>query len=271
MPLISIIVPTKGRPETLFEALASASEQTLKDREIIVVSNGETEEERENSSAAAAFFGARYYALASGNVSAARNFGVDVSAGEWIAFLDDDDLWRRDKLAIQLKAAQGSGADVISCDCIEFYPDGSEKVRRHLLPQGWTHLRALCHQKWIALPSCLMIRREALLAIGGFDPSFRFCEDGDLLRRLAWGHSIHEVPLTLARYRRHPGAASEDRRSMERHDIKLYVKMIRDTPISLRSNLPSPISFASRWLLRKFMPRPLRHPRKALLKLRPAK
>src|SRR5258708_39467781 len=95
-PLVSIVVPTINRPKMLAEALASVRAQNFTDYEIIVVSNGENDEMCRQSREAAA--GCIYLELDHGNVSAARNAGIAQANGEWIAFLDDDDLWLPHKL-----------------------------------------------------------------------------------------------------------------------------------------------------------------------------
>src|SRR5262249_15400440 len=93
MPLISVVIPTYNRPEMLAEALASVRAQTLSDYEIIVLSNGESFTTQRQSHRVAIEAGARWSALDEGNLPAARNFGIEQANGEWIAFLDDDDLW----------------------------------------------------------------------------------------------------------------------------------------------------------------------------------
>src|SRR6266852_5744847 len=118
MPLVSVVIPTHNRPQLLAEAIASVRAQTFTDYEIIVVSNGESADMRHASGMAAA--GCQYFELPRGNASAARNFGIAHATGEWIALLDDDDLWLPEKLERQLEEAKSSGADMVTCDYIEF-------------------------------------------------------------------------------------------------------------------------------------------------------
>src|SRR5260370_823595 len=109
-PLVSVIIPTHNRPGMLAEALASVRAQTFTDYEIIVVSNGESDDMRRASRDAAS--GCVYLELDRGNVSAARNFGMERAKGEWIAILDDDDLWPPNKLERQIAEAEATGADM---------------------------------------------------------------------------------------------------------------------------------------------------------------
>jgi glycosyltransferase involved in cell wall biosynthesis len=261
MPLVSVVVPTHNRPEMLVEALASVRAQTFTDYEVIVVSNGESDQMRVLSRACAARYGA-VYELPEGNLPAARNFAIALATGEWIAFLDDDDIWLPHKLERQLAEAERTGADMIACDYIEFYTDGHEAVGRRRIPEGWTYTRAICHQRWGVPPSCVIVRRAVILDVGGFDPAQRFGEDGDLWRRISWRHTIHQLEEPLIRYRKGHSCMTQDRRSTNRYDLRHLVKMRRDTPSDLRWAVPSPATLMRRWLLRTLMPWWLRQPRK---------
>lgn len=127
-PTVSVIVPTHNRPEMLAEALDSVHAQTFLDFEIIVVSNGEDALTQKKSRAVSHVYGARHFALDGGNVSSARNFGVMEARGEWLAFLDDDDLWMPSKLARQIEEARSTGADAIIADFEVHYANGSKSV-----------------------------------------------------------------------------------------------------------------------------------------------
>lgn len=243
MPLVSVVVPTHNRPDMLTEALASVSAQTFTDFEIIVISNGEPIEMRRRSEAVASLSKARWYALPDGNLPAARNFGVAQAGGDWIAFLDDDDLWLPHKLERQMAAARQTGADMIACDYVEFYPDGREIRREPRLIDGWTYTRAASNQCWWSAPSGVLVRKAAVDAVAGFDPDMRFCEDNDLWRRLSWRHKIHQMPEVLLRYRQGHGSMLANRRACYRYDLRHFAKMHRDTPADLRSMLPKAIVF----------------------------
>jgi glycosyltransferase involved in cell wall biosynthesis len=203
MPFVSAVIPTHNRPAMLAEALASVRAQTFTDYEIIVVSNGENTETRDRSRQAAEMAGAQWFALDAGNLSAARNFGVEQAAGEWIAFLDDDDLWLPCKLERQVAEAQRSGADLITSDWTSFFPDGTEEaVRPRVLP-GWTRLKAISCLHWVWVPSAVMMRTRTIVDAGGFDVCQRFGEDADMWRRaMLHGAAVSHIEQALVRYRR---------------------------------------------------------------------
>jgi len=250
-PLVSVVIPTHNRPAMLAEAIASVRAQTFSDYEIIVVSNGESDDMRRASREAAA--GCVYLELKEGNVSAARNFGVISAKGEWIAFLDDDDLWLPHKLERQLAEAERTNADLICSDYVEFYPDG-ERIWRWRLPDGWSYTKAVNHGWWTAGTPTVVVRKKTLVQLGGFDPSLRCAEDLDMWRRISWAHAICQVPEILVRVRRGHAQLTCDKRFCYRDDLRHFRKMCGDTPHHLRLTLPSAITFVAPRLVGMFAP-----------------
>jgi glycosyltransferase involved in cell wall biosynthesis len=240
LPLVSVVVPTHNRPDMLAEALASVRAQTFKDYEIIVISNGEGASARLASRAVAATCGARYFELDIGNASIARNCGIEQAKGEWIALLDDDDLWLPRKLEWQLSEAELTGADMIFSDFVEFYPDGREIIQRCCLLDGWSYTKAFNHASWCVQPSTTMVRRHVFAEIGAFDPRLRYDEDLDLWRRISWRHTIHQMAAILVRQRRGHVHMMHPRFERTRYFYNLchFLKMRRDTPPDLHSTLP---------------------------------
>src|SRR5262249_34917331 len=160
-------------------------------------------------------------------------------------------------------------ADMIASDYIEFYTDGHEAIGGRRIPKGWSYTQAICHQRWGVPPSAVIVRKAVLLDVGGFDPAQRFGEDGDLWRRIPGGHVIHQMEEPLIRYRKGHGTMTQDQRSTNRYDVRHLFKMQRDTPRDLRWAVPSPVTFARRWVLRTYMPWCIRHPRKQWIALQP--
>ncbi len=119
-PEVSVVIPTHQRPALVVEAVASALNQTFRDLEVVVVVDGD---DPATVAALSAIEDDRLrvilHAVALGN-AAARNAGLDVTRGRWVALLDDDDLWQPEKIALQLAAgraalARGVAAPVVSC------------------------------------------------------------------------------------------------------------------------------------------------------------
>jgi glycosyltransferase involved in cell wall biosynthesis len=102
--MISVVIPFRDRIKLALEAVASVKAQTYGDVEIILVDDGSTE--------SISIDGVRYLRQENRGAGAARNLGVAEANGEWIAFLDSDDLFLPDKLEKQLAHLFGSGADI---------------------------------------------------------------------------------------------------------------------------------------------------------------
>src|SRR5579885_2773221 len=116
-PKVSVIIPTYNRADKVRHTIESALTQTISDLEVIVVDDG-------SSDGTGQILGEtygdriRYYAQANQGASVARNKGIQEARGEWIAFLDSDDLWEKDKLEWQLKALER-----LSLQCGACYTD----------------------------------------------------------------------------------------------------------------------------------------------------
>jgi glycosyltransferase involved in cell wall biosynthesis len=266
MPTVSVVIPTHNRPGMLAEALASVRAQTFSDYEIIVVSNGENAETRRDSRKVALSYGCRYFVLARGNVSAARNFGIDCARGDWIAILDDDDLWPPDKLKRQVNEAERTGADMIVGDYVEVWDDGREVIYRPRPPKGWSYTKALSQLIWWwAATGATLIRRGTYQELGGFDTRQRHSEDNDMWRRISWRHKIHQMDEIALRYRRGHASLTQHERQRCLYELRLFAKMYLDTPRHLRSELPPfkifvlrrlGIILFPRWLTQKLELRP---------------
>jgi len=246
-PLVSVIIPTHKRPKMLAEALASVRAQTFTDYEIIVVSNGESPDMRRASHESATAYDATYFALPHGNASVARNFGIGHAKGEWIALLDDDDLWLPNKLERQIAEAERTGADMLTCDFFEVYQDGHEIIRRHRCLEGWSYFKSICHRRWFAATGATLIRKRVIDEVGGFDPHQRYDEDNDLWRRISMRHTIRQMDDVLMRYRMgHPSLMQHllaDDRTRNLYELRYYLRMLRDTPRDLHLALPSVATF----------------------------
>jgi glycosyltransferase involved in cell wall biosynthesis len=189
--MVSVVIPTYNRRAVVRDAVASACAQEGVAREIIVVDDGSSD-----ASAAALQdeFGRRIRVLRTANhgVAAARNRGVAASSGELIAFLDSDDLWLPDKLAVQV-AFFAAHPDAQICQTEEIWMRSGVRVNpgaRHRKPSGdiFEPSVRLC----LVSPSAAMLRRSLFERVGGFDESLPACEDYDL-----WLRILRDTPIWL--------------------------------------------------------------------------
>ena len=198
-PRVSVILPTYNRAWIVEEAVASVLDQTFLDFELIVVDDGSKDDTR----ARLKRYGSRVRYLYQRNqgVSTARNTGIRHAAGELIALIDSDDLWAPAKLARQAAFFEDSPEARI-CQTEETWIRRGRRVnpkQRHRKPSGWIFepSLALC----LVSPSAVMMRRELIAEMGGFDETLPACEDYDLWLRISLQCPIYllDEPLVIKR------------------------------------------------------------------------
>uniref|UniRef100_B8HPX7 Glycosyl transferase family 2 n=1 Tax=Cyanothece sp. (strain PCC 7425 / ATCC 29141) TaxID=395961 RepID=B8HPX7_CYAP4 len=166
-PLISVIIPVYNRDRYLAEAIESVLNQTYPAIDLIVVDDGSSD----RSAEVAQRYPLTYVYQSNQGISAARNAGVALAKGNFIAFLDSDDIWVIDKLSKQMDVfAADSELEAVFGYAQQFYsPDLDESIQR----------RIKCHSQPIPayLATAMLIKFEAFLRIGPFDPSLRTSND----------------------------------------------------------------------------------------------
>lgn len=224
-PLVSVIMPAYRVSEYIGEAISSVLNQTLSNYEIIVVNDGspdtvELESELERYRGRIV-----YIKQENRGCSAARNIGIQMARGKYIALLDPDDLWEPDYLAEQLGILEADpGIDVLYCDALIF-GDSNLAGRRFMdvMPsQGEVTFESLITQRCNVMIS-VTARHETVLRAGLFDESLRSAEDFDMwLRIVQQGGRIKYHNKVLVKYRRHSTSLSADPVWMCRHILKVF-------------------------------------------------
>jgi len=214
---VSAVIPTYNSRSVLGHALDSICAQTHPVREVIVVDDGSTdgtaEFVREYRDACTGRAGpqVRYLHRTNAGPAAARNAGAAIARGEWLAFLDADDVWMPDKIAAQLTAAARAGADAVVTAVTQ--DDGARRqVVRYAGPTTRDALVTTLVRRNILTSgaSTVLVRRAAFQSIGGFDPAFAVAEDRDFFIRLADRHRVTYLPRPLACRRTGPVRYGDD-------------------------------------------------------------
>lgn len=230
--MINVIIPTFNRAEFLKEAIQSVLDQDYFRRldrerffEIIVVDDGSTDKTEEVVQSFACDI--RYIYQENRGVSAARNAGLQHARGDFIAFLDSDDLWKRDKIGVQM-SLMNTVSRTMMCYTEETWIRHGIFVnpkKRHQKYSGWIFDKVLplC---LISLSSALF-RREVFEKIGSFDEDFPVCEDYDFGIRLAHRYPVYFLtrPLIVKRGG-HEDQLSQRYWGMDRFRIKALEKAL---------------------------------------------
>lgn len=206
--MISVIIATYNHRNFILDTLESVWRQSP-GYEIIVVNDGSPDDTERLLAPLEAQGRIRYFRQENRGQAAARNRGLHEARGEYVAFLDDDDLWPPDKLAWQEAVLERHpDAALVYGEHLCLMPDGQTRAPAPLpRPQGSVY-DAFLEACRISSPGQTLIRTDALRAIGGFDESIRHSDDWDMYLRLArHGAFLYENRLALY-YRLHDRNAS---------------------------------------------------------------
>ncbi len=207
MPKVSVIIPTYNREKYITETINSVLKQTYSDYEIIVVDDGSTDNTEQLIKEQ---FGDKiiYLFKTNGGPASARNLGIRVAKGEYIAFLDSDDLWMPEKLEIQIDYMDAHPECGLSfTKALSFIADSISQYEDMELMYNITTsptLKNLIQGNFI--PNLTVITQKRCIDdVGGFDERKELIgkEDYELWIRVAMNYSIACIPRVLARYQLH--------------------------------------------------------------------
>lgn len=264
-PKVSVIIPTYNRAAMVRNAIESVLAQTFSDLEVIVVDDGSSDG---TGRILEEIYGdrIRYYAQANQGVSVARNKGIEEARGEWIAFLDHDDLWEKEKLEWQFKALERFGPQCGGCYTdTRLYNHPETRTLFQMAEAGDRHegtmgvnanvLKLLVRPGGAGMVVCLssfLGRADVVRRTGGFDPKLRYSQDSEFMFRLAMltGFCYVNLPLTRKDQSppeiRHVGVGTEfEKREFLLQDTQLRLEGL----LRLSEGLPRKIRKVIRELL----------------------
>ncbi len=203
-PLVSVIVPVFNSEMYISECIYSITSQSYPNLEIIIVNDGSTD----NSSEIIQTLkkkDSRIIVLSQTNkgVSSARNRGIDQASGEYIAFLDSDDLCVPDRIEKQLCYMQSHNLDVCGSSLCIISDNNKEKVKSYPVSNDQLKFNYLFFKKTMAWSSTIF--KVASIKNHRFDENLCFAEDFDFLLRLVIGNNVRigNIPEVLIKYRQH--------------------------------------------------------------------
>ena len=209
-PTVSVVMPLYNKVDYVEAAIRSVLEQTFTDLEIVVVDDGSTDG---SGAVMQRLDDPRIRLLHQENAGApaARNAGIAAARGRWVAFLDADDTWRPDKLARQLAVLAREPDLVWAAGAYVWIKPGARVIERNLADQSWFRSPEVLEDGLVALTNPLhlwtgtiMVRRNVLVQVGGFDTSFPMGQDVLMWSRIAARHPpLAYVRTPIADYRSH--------------------------------------------------------------------
>jgi glycosyltransferase involved in cell wall biosynthesis len=216
--LVTVVVPAYNAAATIRRTLKSVQKQTHRNLEILVVDDGSTDATRAIvEKLGQADPRIRLVPLSNSGVAAARNMGIVQAKGRFIAPIDADDLWRSDKIALQLRAFRDGGEQIGLVYTWYKIIDEADRVivAKPTPPVEGDLLQAIAIRNIVGNGSSVMFRREIALAVGGYDATLRRrdaqgCEDWKLYFQIAERHEFALVPAFLTGYRQLRGNMSSN-------------------------------------------------------------
>jgi len=218
---IAVVIPAYNAARTIGRALASVKAQTVQPAEIIIVDDGSTDETATVVAELSVDLPIRFLRQSNGGAAAARQTGSEASTAEYIAYLDADDWWPADKLEQLQNILAVEPVDFLIADLRRIHEDRPDETlpgNRINFPWAMEYLESLAEQPipgWYklgptsavelllrgfpAFPPTFLVKRSALMKVGGWNRGIRYCEDFDLALRLCdrFGLSYLDRPMAI--------------------------------------------------------------------------
>jgi glycosyltransferase involved in cell wall biosynthesis len=256
-PFVSVVIPTFNRAQQVQAAMLSVLEQTYPEFEVIVVDDGSTDgtgeaiqrlisQQRGNAKQT------RYFFQANQGPSVARNKGIEQARGEWIAFLDSDDVWLPEKLEWQVRAIERFEGKCCACITDARLVDnlGKDTTAFRESGKGWQETLGMDPEASASLVRCrdpfwisaLLVRIDLVKELGSFDANIRYAEDHDFLFRLSLATTFCYVNKPLAQLDRSKSSQGSLCRPWDKVDVRLKgSQSMFENWLKLDSKLPQDV------------------------------
>ncbi|MBD1809592.1 glycosyltransferase [Microcoleus sp. FACHB-SPT15] len=253
MPTISVVIPAYNAERTILETIASVQQQTFSDFELIVINDGSTDRTLE------LLYNVqderlKIFSYENGGLPVARNRGISQANGEFIAFIDADDLWTPDKLELQLAALQQHPEAGVAYSWTYFkyeekeysYADESSffegNVYANLLVRNFLHNG-----------SNPLIRKQAIESIGLFDANLKSCEDWDFYLRLAAKWNFVLIPKSQIIYRQSLSSMTSKVEVMEKYLLIVIGRAFQVAPTELQFLKKQSLSWVYKYAAQQYL------------------
>lgn len=228
MPKVSVIIPVFNREAMLLRAASSVLNQSYNDFELIIVNDGSKESLNEAKSEINKDNRVIWIDHESNfGVARARNTALNVAKGEWIALLDSDDAWHKNKLEKQLNYHSENPKYLFSQTLEDWYRDGVKvnKMNKHAQPIGNAFLNSL--KLCCISSSSVLVNKRIYDEIGIYDTNLEVCEDYDFWIRATSKFEIGLVDEILVdKFGGHPDQLSKLKPAMDRYRVYAILKLL---------------------------------------------
>jgi glycosyltransferase involved in cell wall biosynthesis len=219
-PLVSAVIPAHNAERWISVSVNSVLEQSWPRMECIVVDDGS----RDATASVVRRFGNRVRLISTSNngVARARNCGIGQARGDYIAFLDADDVWKPSKIERQMELFRQDPGLGLVYTALEIVDQAGQTISVQNAPEPCAVQRQtlLLGTPSVGLAQSGVIPAAVLREIGAFDERLSTSADGDLVCRIAAKHPVAAVQTPLTLYRQHPGQMHENLAAFE-HDMRL--------------------------------------------------
>ncbi len=263
---ISVVIPAYNAESFIADAIRSVHAQTLRPTEIIVIADDCTD----RTPQIAAELGAIVLEQKRRNMAAGLNLGISASTQPWIAFHDADDLWEKDKIALQWKAVQACSAAIISCDLCNVYEGKVMASSERALRERWNNLESVaigedCHffervegdflVNFYFQTSTVLLRRDVFSSVGIFDESLVYGQTRELFARVMARFPVAFVEKPLVYVRMHSANHSRNVEAGWLFYLSIIERMLKNPDIyprrageALRARLKRDFHYSEREL-----------------------
>ena len=228
---ISVVIPSYNRLETLKRAIHSVLSQDTPVKELIVVDDGSTDHTAEHISKT--YPEIKLIQQSNQGVSAARNAGIKQANGEWIALLDSDYTWHKNKIS-SIRAAQINHPKFDLFHSDEIWIRNGVRVNamnKHQKTGGHIFLR--CLPLCVISPSAVVLKKSLIESVDYFDETLPACEDYDLWLKICCQHPVYYIDTPLiTKYGGHDDQLSTQHWGMDRFRIRALNQLTQHSYLS---------------------------------------
>ena len=238
-PAISVVIPAYNVAPFIDETLKSVFAQTFTDYEVLVINDGSPDTEEFEREIKPYLGRIRYLKQENCGASVARNSGLLSARGEFVAFLDADDIWLPNYLAAQMQFMREHGCDLVCADAT-FFGEAADESRTYMEtlmndapPADEVTFLQLVDAERCLITSGVVVRREPIMEVGLFDEALRNAQDLDLWLRLArHGARLSYQRQVLLKYRCRPDGLTGDAVNSHRRELRIFDKIEQSYDLS---------------------------------------